>query len=231
MPTTFSRYAKRLRNRALYRRVRPYTMIAKYGRIEDNLLIAERQVRKHRLSGSYVECGVWRGGMSFAMMQILPRYGVTDFHFFDSFQGLPVATAQDGADALGQQRNGDLWFDDNTADHGQFLKDLEKFKPAGVTTTVHKGWFEDTLSEFPKDGRIAVLRLDGDWYDSTLVCFQALWDRVIPNGLVLIDDYYDWSGCTNAVHRFLVDRFSADNNFYCPIRSTKYGLAYLVKPD
>jgi hypothetical protein len=46
MPTAFARYANRLRNRAIYRRVRPFTMIAKYGRFEDNLLIAERHVRK-----------------------------------------------------------------------------------------------------------------------------------------------------------------------------------------
>ena len=80
---TFFRYVKRPSNYRIYRRVRPYTMIAKYGRFEDNLLIAERQVRKQKLSGSYVECGVWRGGMSFAMMQVLPRYGISDFHFFD----------------------------------------------------------------------------------------------------------------------------------------------------
>ena len=101
---------------------------------------------------------------------------------------------------------------------------------ANVTTEVHKGWFDDTLSQFPQDGRIAVLRLDGDWFDSTLVCLEALWGRVIPNGLVLIDDYYDWSGCANAVHQFLDSRFESDNNFFCPVRSTKYGLAYLVKP-
>lgn len=230
MPTAFNRYLHRLPNYALYRRVRPYTMIATYGRFEDNLLIAERHVRKQKLSGDYVECGVWRGGMSFAMMQILPRYGVDGFHFFDSFEGLPEATAKDGEDALSQQRNGELWFDDNTADHDQFVTDLERFKPAGVSTSVHKGWFEDTLGAFPADGRIAVLRLDGDWYDSTMTCFERLWDRVVPGGLVLIDDYYDWSGCTNAVHRFLADRFAEDNDFYCPVRSTKYGLAYLVKP-
>lgn len=230
MPMTFFRYVKRPSNYRIYRRVRPYTMIAKYGRFEDNLLIAERQVRKQKLSGSYVECGVWRGGMSFAMMQVLPRYGISDFHFFDSFQGLAEATVKDGADALGQQRNGDLWFDDNTSDYNQFLADLKNFKMANVTTEVHKGWFDDTLSQFPQDGRIAVLRLDGDWFDSTLVCLEALWGRVIPNGLVLIDDYYDWSGCANAVHQFLDSRFESDNNFYCPVRSTKYGLAYLVKP-
>ena len=93
-------------------------MIAKYGRFEDNLLIAGRHVRKQKLSGFYVECGVWRGGgMSFAMMQVLPRYGISDFHFFGSFQGLPEAAVKDGADALGQQRNRDLWFDDNTSDY------------------------------------------------------------------------------------------------------------------
>ncbi len=213
MPTSFCRYTIRLRNRAFYQRVKPFTMIAKYGRFEDNLLIAERQVRKQNLSGSYVECGVWRGGMSFAMMQILPRYGITDFHFFDSFQGLPQATDKDGEEVLSQQRNGELWFDDNNADHDQFLRDMERFKTPSVTTSVYPGWFEDTLGDFPNDGRIAVLRLDCDWYDSIRICFDTLWERVIPGGLVLIDDYYDWSGCSNAVHEFLTEQFAADRPY------------------
>jgi O-methyltransferase len=169
--------------------------------------------------------------MSFAMMQILPKYGITDYHFFDSFEGLPPATAEDGADAIGQQESGELWHDGNTADYTQFLADLETFKTDGLTTSVYRGWFEDTLPDYLEDRPIAVLRLDGDWYDSTLTCFEALWDRLNPGGLVLIDDYYDWSGCTNAVHKFLTDRFFADKDFNCPVRSTKYGLAYLIKPD
>ena len=231
MPTFFNRYFNRLKNYALYRRIRSCTMIGTYGRFEDNLLIAERHMRKTEIEGDYVECGVWRGGISFAMMHSLRPYGVTGFHLFDSFQGLPMATAMDGASALEQQKNDEIWFDGNTASYEQFLKDLKQFKPEGIEVTIHKGWFNDTLADYPSDGCISVLRLDGDWFESTMICFEVLWDKVVPGGLILIDDYYDWSGCANAVHRFLAKKFEEDTDFYCPIRSTKYGLAYLVKPS
>jgi O-methyltransferase len=231
MPTAFARYANRLRNRAIYRRVRPFTMIAKYGRFEDNLLVAERHLRKNPLAGAYVECGVWRGGMSFAMMQILPKYGITDYHFFDSFEGLPEVTEKDGAEARAQQDSDAFWHDNNAADYTQFLSDLQNFKPDGVTTSVYRGWFEDTLAEYPADRPIALLRLDCDWFDSITCCLETLWDRVVPGGLVLLDAYYDWSGCSNAVHSFLTGRFAADHDFQCPVHESKYGLAYLVKPE
>lgn len=206
-------------------------MISTYGRFEDNLLIAERHIRKTGIEGDYVECGVWRGGISFAMMRTLKNYGITGFHLFDSFEGLPPASIRDGVNALEQQKGGKLWFDGNTANYEQFLRDLEQFKPDSVDVFVHKGWFNETLNNYPLYGKISVLRLDGDWYDSTMVCFKLLWKKVVAGGLVLIDDYYDWPGCANAVHKFLAEKFEENSDFYCPLRSTKYGLAYLVKPS
>ena len=70
---------------------------------------------------------------------------------------------------------------------------------------VHKGWFEDTLPTFSAPP-IAVLRIDGDWYESTMTCLSALWDAVVPGGLVLLDDYGSWEGCTKAMHDFLSER-------------------------
>jgi len=53
---------------------------------------------------------------------------------------------------------------------------------------------------------IAVLRLDVDWYESTMICLKKFWDHVLPGGLVLLDDYYAWEGCSRAVHAFLAKR-------------------------
>src|SRR5262249_42322226 len=50
---------------------------------------------------------------------------------------------------------------------------------------------------------IAVLRLDGDWYDSTMICLRKFWNHVLPGGIIIIDDYFAWDGCTRAVHDFL----------------------------
>jgi hypothetical protein len=69
--------------------------------------------------------------------------------------------------------------------------------------TITKGWFSDTLPGFPWNAPIALLRLDGDWFDSTMTCLESLYQHVSPNGLIIIDDYYFWDGCTRAVHHFL----------------------------
>lgn len=71
---------------------------------------------------------------------------------------------------------------------------------------------------------IALLRLDGDWYDSTMTCLMHLFPLVTTGGLVIIDDYGVWEGCTRAVHRYL-----ADNERPEGIRTTSSGVAYIVK--
>jgi O-methyltransferase len=53
---------------------------------------------------------------------------------------------------------------------------------------------------------IAVLRLDGDWHESTMICLEKFWDHVLPGDIVLIDDYYVWEGCAKAVHSSLAKR-------------------------
>ena len=67
----------------------------------------------------------------------------------------------------------------------------------------HKGWFQDTV---PKDveeiEKIAILRLDGDLYASTKVCLEYLYDKVVPKGLIIIDDYGTYEGCKKAVDEF-----------------------------
>lgn len=156
----------------------------------------------------YVECGTWRGGMSFGMMQVLPE--IPSWHFFDSFEGLPDAKEIDGDVAVSYQQTGRLTHDNNTANHDEFLANAERFRGKGQETHVHKGWFEDTLAEFEPEQPISVLRLDGDWYDSTMVTLERLYDHVQPKGVILIDDYYRWVGCSRAVHDFLAKRQSYD---------------------
>ena len=68
-----------------------------------------------------------------------------------------------------------------------------------------KGWFQDTLP-VNKPERIAVLRLDGDWYESTKVCLNELFDRVVNGGVIVIDDYGDWEGCKKAIDEFFEER-------------------------
>src|ERR1700739_3336116 len=74
---------------------------------------------------------------------------------------------------------------------------------AGVPhVRIRKGWFEDTLSTADFPGGIALLRLDGDWYASTCQAL-TLFPRVNEGGIVIVDDYYAWDGCSRAVHDYL----------------------------
>ena len=72
------------------------------------------------------------------------------------------------------------------------------------------GWFHETLTTFTLPEPIALLRLDADWYDSTMVCLENLFDRVAPGGLVVLDDYFAWDGCSRALHDFLSRRSAAE---------------------
>jgi hypothetical protein len=68
-----------------------------------------------------------------------------------------------------------------------------------------KGWFEDTLAS-ASTGPIAVLHLDGDWYESTRQILNALYDRIDPRGFLAVDDYGHWPGCQRAVDEFFKER-------------------------
>jgi hypothetical protein len=211
-----------VRAKMLRRRFRRLTMVPKK-RFYDNILLAKYCVRHNDLSsGCYVECGTWAGGMSFAMMQACPE--IADWYFFDSYEGLPPAQPIDGQRAIERQKAGKMQHNNNTADYQSFMENLEKARLANQTAEVHKGWFENTLPEFVPARPISILRLDGDWYDSTMTCLDHLFDHVADGGLIIIDDYYDWEGCSRAVHDFFSKRSSPQR-----MRQSANGVSFIVK--
>lgn len=212
------------RYKSIYRRHKDFTMIGEKTFV-DNLALIDLHLSKHGLdNGSIVECGTWRGGMSFAMTDLCPQ--IQEFHCFDSFQGLPQATDLDGETAQQLQRDGALIAVNNTASIEEFTQGLERLDAAvRKKVQVHKGWFEDTLSDFRPERPISVLRIDCDWYDSVLLVFEKLFDQVAPNGLILIDDYATWDGCSRATHDFLSQRKARER-----IQQTWIGrVFYMVK--
>jgi O-methyltransferase len=88
-----------------------------------------------------------------------------------------------------------------------------------------KGWFNETLPNFNPKEKIAILRLDGDWYESTMTCLAHLYDKVNPGGLIILDDYYMWDGCSKALHDFMSER-----KLDVKIRQYDNQICYLVKP-
>jgi O-methyltransferase len=160
--------------------------------------------------GIIVECGAWRGGMSAAMAEALP--GRTSV-LFDSFQGLPPIDEERDGEAA-RSLVGTLAVSKEIAE--------ANMRRSGARYDIRPGWFADTVPPFARERpRIAVLRLDGDWYDSTLVCLEHLFPLVVTGGLVLVDDYYDWEGSRRAVHDYLSRERRPE-----PLRMTR-GVVYL----
>jgi len=213
--TFLSRYA---RNSSIYRRFRQYTMISKRTYIL-NLMVAERF---KKVPGLIVECGVWRGGMSAGIASIFgpDRH----YYLFDSFEGLPPAKPVDGEAALEWQLNkeGAYYFDNCTAEE-KWATDAMKLSGATRFTTV-KGWFNETLPKFKPEDRIAILRLDGDWYDSIMDCLVHLYPHIIPGGAIIVDDYYTWVGCSRAIHDYL-----SRNQLEDTVNQYRNGVCYIVK--
>lgn len=177
-----------------------YTMIPENYFIK-NLLIADDQ---RAVQGCVVECGVWRGGMSAGMARVLGTD--RDYYLFDGFQGMPPAREIDGRRALDWQANttSPLYLDNCRVDMSIAT---EAMRRSGATRVhIIKGWFDQTLPSFRPVTPIAILRLDGDWYDSTMTCLKFLVPFLAADAVVVVDDYYQFEGCRLAVYDYFTQR-------------------------
>ena len=213
---TLRREARRRRLHGVHRKYQNYTMIP--GSVcASNLEICLERAPK---DGCIVECGVWRGGMSAAIADVLPGRS----HFlFDSFEGLPPAKEIDGTAALDYQKdkNSPVYHDNCRAERSFAEQAMSKSEAKEYRLV--QGWFNDTVPGFTAPEPIAILRLDGDWYDSTMECLRGLYPQVQQGGLILIDDYYTWDGCARAVHDYLSAQGAVDR-----IQEHR-GVCFLVK--
>lgn len=207
-----------LRHLFLYLRFREFSMIPAKIFIA-NLKLCEKF---KRVPGCVVECGVWRGGMIGAIAKMLGRDRW--YYLFYSFEGLPPAREIDGKAAQAWQADRDhphYW--DNCRAEMSFAEESMRLSGARHYRLV-KGWFAETLPGFKPQMPIAVLRMDGDWYDSTTQILNDLYHLVEKGGLILIDDYLVWDGCSRAVHDFL-----SKNSLPDKIRQTPEGVVYIIK--
>jgi len=177
------------------------------------------------IPGSFVECGVWKGGCVGLMALANQKYGSSSrhIHLFDSFQEICEPDASvDGERAVREARE---WSHEHEASFSGRLRPLtgvyDRFGGPGTLQEnkellerkigypsqflhYHVGWFQDTLAmDGGSVGDIAILRLDGDWYASTKVCLTHLYDRVVRGGFIIIDDYGAYDGCRKAVDEFV----------------------------
>lgn len=199
--------------RRIVRAVAPHTMVPPVG-----IAFAAQRAAEAALSGrggAIVECGVWRGGTSFAMLlaqRAAAGRVVCPVHMLDSFQGLPPVQERDGPLARAWQA-GEAPDDPDAncrAEETAVRAARDRLGFGEAEAPIHRGWFSDTVGpladRLSAAGGIALLRLDGDWYDSTVECLEAFLPVVQEEALVIVDDYYAWDGCARAVHDTLSRR-------------------------
>ena len=153
----------------------------------------------------YVECGVWRGYSASKVGQVLNG---KPMWLFDSFAGLPLPSDQD-VSAWKRKPASDLpnYGMPTAADGLDLTRTIRSLVKHGIdvdTVNIIPGWFDDTFPLIsPRVGPIGLLFLDCDWYASVKLSLETWWPKVVPGGIVVLDDYGAWQGCRDAVDEFL----------------------------
>lgn len=151
--------------------------------------------------GDFVETGVWRGGVLILAAAILEEHQETKrlIWGFDSFDGLPPP---DPSNYPGDATVTDLSrFKELKVSRKEVLSNFEAWGVPVNQVRLVKGLFKDTLHKAEVE-QIAVLRLDGDYYESTIQSLEALEPRVAENGVIIIDDFHDFPECRKAVEDY-----------------------------
>lgn len=162
----------------------------------------------NQVPGDFIETGVWRGGACIYLKAVLEAYGVKDRRIWaaDSFAGLPppdeVAYPADAGDKFHT-------YEELAVPLEQVKRNFERYGLLDDQVVFLKGWFKDTLPG-ASTGPLAILRLDGDMYESTMDALTHLYNRVSPGGYVIVDDYRVVAGCQTAVDEFRARRGISD---------------------
>ena len=179
-----------------------YTMVG-FKRLMNARQLAET-VLWENVPGDFLEAGVWRGGVGILLRGVLSAYGVSDRRLWlaDSFEGLPPPD-RDGypSDSASEFHT----CPELAVNIEQVKANFRKYDLLDDQVMFLKGWFKDTLPQAPVE-KIALLRLDGDLYESTMQALDALYDKVSENGYVIIDDYHCVPQCEQAVEDFCAQR-------------------------
>lgn len=180
-----------------------YSMLSQE-RLNNNINAVE-YVERQRLAGDVVEVGVWKGGSMLAMMLAYEKtkHLSRRFHLYDTFEGMTAATEADK-----DHTNADATQLMNTNPFIRCIGPLDEVKAnlgrhTSIQPLYHVG---DIMKNTYYPEKIAVLRLDTDWYESTKFELDNFYDKVVSGGVIIIDDYGHWKGCKKAVDEFLATR-------------------------
>jgi hypothetical protein len=179
-----------------------------------NLILSVRHLIQNNVEGDFVECGVWRGGsmMAVALAALDEQNTDRNLFLYDTFSGMTKPSSIDvdyeGVSAMKSMEEAKLSNREFSAGVIAYasIDDVEK----GMKLTNYPtdkifyivGDVAKTLAQEEVPNKIALLRLDTDWYESTKVELEILWPRLVPGGVLILDDYDHWVGARKAVDEY-----------------------------
>jgi len=179
------------------------------------------RVLKAGVAGDFMETGVWRGGACIMMRAVLKAYRISDRRVIaaDSFAGMPAPSAECAADAGAEFHK----IDDFAVPIEDVKAAFHRYGLLDQQLVFLQGLFRDTLPTAPVD-QLALLRLDGDMYESTMDGLVHLYHKLSPGGTLIVDDYYLFEA-----QRQAVDEFRSAQNIADPIIQIDHFGGYWVK--
>jgi len=198
--------------RQMLAKVRGYTMTS-----PERVAVLEAAVRHviaNEYPGAFVECGVAKGGSSMAIAYTLLDMGVSDrdLYLYDTFEGMPQPEDVDRgrfgeAAAQSWRKHRKRSQRETWIEHGLDEVRANLLSTAYPEARLHfiKGMVEETLPGKAPAGAIALLRLDTDWHSSTKAEMDHLFPRLVRGGIVIVDDYYRWTGSRKAVDEYVAE--------------------------
>lgn len=181
------------------------------------------------IPGDVIETGVWRGGGCIYMRACLDALGAQDRTVWlaDSFEGLPDPDpSRQKESEFHHSKMMQGHYAKLAASYDEVVGNFERYGAMGDNVRFLVGWFKDTLPTAPIE-KLAVMRLDGDYYESTMDGLTALYPKLSPGGFVIIDDYGEdlWTDCRQAV-----DEYRAANNIDAPMTAVDSKCVFWRKP-
>ncbi|MGZ0017467.1 TylF/MycF/NovP-related O-methyltransferase [Yeosuana sp. AK3] len=178
-----------------------------------SLIRAIKHIEKFDIDGDIVECGVWKGGSMMAALKALEslKSFKREIYLYDTFEGMSEPSEVDKS-VRGESATKAFLSKDEVWGRIECFSTLNEVennisKIDYPNKKIHfiKGKVEETIPKVKIPEKIAVLRLDTDWYESTKHEMEHLYPRLVKGGIIIIDDYGHWQGCKQAVDEYLFE--------------------------